>query len=232
MSLALGRGARALAIAAVVVAWAATAHYTTALVDASSWGALLGLAPFALVAAGFARRAPQRLALLALLALAVLAIALVWPVLERNVGWLYFIQHAGTNALLGVVFARTLRRGHVPICTRIAGLMHREVSVALARYTRGVTVAWTLFFAVTTLASAGLFAFGPIAAWSTFANLLTLPLVGAMFAAEYFVRVRVLPPHERGGILDAARVYWRSASADAPSPESAVSATAPTPAER
>ncbi|MDT3669736.1 MAG: hypothetical protein ROZ37_05300 [Aromatoleum sp.] len=217
------RAARGLAVVMLVVAWAAAAHYTTALVDASSWGALLGLAPFALIAGGFAWRSPRRALLLALLAVAAAALALVWPILAHNVGWMYFVQHAGTNALLCIAFGRTLGDGHVPMCTRIAEITHGRVSAALARYTRQVTVAWTLYFGVTAVASAALFAFGPLAAWSTFANLLTIPLVTTMFAAEYVVRCRVLSREDRGSILDAVRAY-RQSSGDAARASAAFSA--------
>ncbi len=204
--------ARTAAIAAVVVAWAAAAHYTSALVESSDWGALLGLSPLVAIAAAFAWRSPQRLAMLALLALAVTGLAAVWSELARNVGWLYFVQHLGTNALLGVAFGRTLAHGRRPMCTELAALVHRELSPRLARYTRQVTVAWTLFFAVVSTTSVLLFALAPIAVWSAFANLLTLPLVALMFAAEYLVRLRVLPPEDRSGVLDAVRAYWRSAT--------------------
>jgi uncharacterized membrane protein len=83
------------------------------------------------------------------------------------------------------------------------------MSPALARYTRGVTLAWTIFFGAVATVSVALFFLAPRPLWSAFANLLTLPLVGAMFAAEYAVRVRVLPPEERGGLADAARAYWQ-----------------------
>jgi len=214
------RAARRLAVVVLVVAWAAAAHYTSALVDASSWGALLGLAPFAFIAATYAWRSPRRTALLALLAAAAAALALVWPILARNVGWMYFVQHAGTNGLLCIAFARTLGGGHVPMCTRIAEMTHRRVSEALARYTRQVTVAWTLFFGLTTVASAALFAFGSIAAWSTFANLLMIPLVALMFAGEYGVRCRMLSREDRGSILDAVRAYRKSSDIAAPAPAS------------
>lgn len=220
------RAARRLTVVVLVVAWAAAAHYTTALVDSSSWGALLGLAPFALVAAGFAWRSPRRTVLLTLLAAGAATLALVWPVLAQNVEWMYFVQHAGTNALLCIAFGRTLGNGRIPMCTRIAQLTHGRLSEALARYTRHVTVAWTLFFGVNAIASAALFAFGPIAAWSTFANLLAIPLVALMFAAEYAVRCVVLSREDRGSILDAVRAYRKS-------PGTAVGAPAPlTAAER
>lgn len=206
---ALVRVARGLAIGVAVLAWAIAAHYTSALVDESSWGALLAIAPFAAIAAAFAWQSPRRIRMLGLLALATLALAVAWPTLARNVGWLYFVQHVGTNLLLGIGFGRTLAAGREPMCTRIARTMHGSVSPALARYTRQVTVAWTAFFAATAAISCLLFAFGSIEAWSTFANLLTMPLVGLMFVAEYLVRLRLLP-EDRSSILDAVRAYRRT----------------------
>lgn len=206
---ALVRVARGLAIGVAVLAWAIAAHYTSALVDESSWGALLAIAPFAVIAAAFAWQSPRRILMLGLLALATLALALAWPMLARNVGWLYFVQHVGTNLLLGIGFGRTLAAGREPMCTRIARTMHGSVSPALARYTRQVTVAWTAFFGATAAISCLLFAFGSIEAWSTFANLLTMPLVGLMFVAEYLVRLRLLP-EDRSSILDAVRAYRRT----------------------
>lgn len=209
------RVARGLAIGLLVIAWAVAAHYTSALVDESSWGALLALAPFALIAAGFAWQSTRRGVMLTLLGAATLALALAWPTLARNVGWLYFVQHVGTNALLGLGFGRTLAAGHEPMCTRIARTIHGTVSPALARYTRQVTAAWTMFFAATVAVSCLLFAFGTIEAWSTFANLLTMPLVGLMFVAEYIVRLKLLP-EDRSSILDAVRAYRRNSSPATP----------------
>ncbi len=203
--------ARTAAIAAAVVVWAAAAHYTSALVESSDWGALLSLSPLAAIATAFAWRSPRRPAMLALLALATAGLAAGWPRLAQNVGWLYFVQHVGTNALLGVAFGRTLGHGCKPMCTELAALVHRELSPRLERYTRQVTVAWSLFFALVSTTSVLLFAFAPITVWSAFANLLTLPLVALMFAAEYAVRLHVLPPEDRSGVFDAVRAYWRSA---------------------
>lgn len=212
------RVVRGLAIGVVVIAWAMAAHYTSALVDESSWGALLAIAPFAMIAAAFAWQSPRRGLMLALLAAASLALALAWPTLARNVGWLYFVQHVGTNALLGLGFGRTLGAGREPMCTRIARTLHGTVSPALARYTRQVTAAWTMFFAGTVVISCLLFAFGTIEAWSTFANLLTMPLVGLMFIAEYLVRLKLLP-EDRSSILDAVRAYRRTSPTATPANE-------------
>jgi uncharacterized membrane protein len=63
-------------------------------------------------------------------------------------------------------------------------------------------------------ASALLFALAPLGVWSLFANLLTLPLVAAMFVAEFLVRMRVCPELGHGGlargVLRSVRAYWVS----------------------
>jgi uncharacterized membrane protein len=64
-----------------------------------------------------------------------------------------------------------------------------------------VTLAWAAFSAALVAASTLLFFLGPLLWWSVFANLLTLPLVAAMFVGEYLVRVRVSPELAHGGVL-------------------------------
>lgn len=123
------------------------------------------------------------------------------------VGWLYLAQHAGVNALLGVVFGRTLIGGREPLVTRFAALVHEDMTPALLKYTRRVTMAWTLYFLATTLLSLLLFFFGPIEVWSVFVNILPLPLLAAMFVIENEVRKRVLPPEQQVGILGAIRAF-------------------------
>lgn len=104
--------------------------------------------------------------------------------------------HWGLYASLLTTFALTLRRGHTPLITTMAHRLHGPLSEEMIRYTRRVTVAWTLFFAGQLLTSVLLFCFAPLTAWSVFVNLLDIPLVVTMFAAEYAVRLRVLrhPP--------------------------------------
>jgi uncharacterized membrane protein len=78
---------------------------------------------------------------------------------------------------------------------------------ALLRYTRQVTLAWTLFFLSSAALSILLFFFASTEAWSVFANILALPLVAVMFVAENEVRKRVLPPQDRVGILATVRAF-------------------------
>lgn len=55
--------------------------------------------------------------------------------------------------------------------------------------------------------STGLFLFAPVAAWSTFANLLRGPLIALMFAGEYLWRRRALPEEKRVSLADTVRAW-------------------------
>jgi uncharacterized membrane protein len=74
-------------------------------------------------------------------------------------------------------------------------------------YTRRVTAAWAVFFFTVAAVSILLFLFAPLRVWSIYINFCVLPLVGAMFVAEYLVRRRVLPQVRRAGLLATVRVY-------------------------
>ena len=103
-----------------------------------------------------------------------------------------------------VTFALTLRRGHEPLITALARRMHGELSGEMVRYTGRVTQAWCCFFAFQLLVSLGLFWFTPLTIWSFFVNILDIPMVAAMFSAEYFCRLRILrnpPRHSFAAIL-------------------------------
>lgn len=122
-------------------------------------------------------------------------------------GWINLGQHVGFNGLMAVVFGRTLLPGREPLVTSLARLIHEYMTPALQRYTRQVTVAWTLFFFGTAILSMLLFVLGPIEVWSAFANILMLPLVVLMFVAENEIRKRVLPPEDQVGILAAVDAF-------------------------
>jgi uncharacterized membrane protein len=59
---------------------------------------------------------------------------------------------------------------------------------------------------VITAVSILLFVSVPLRIWSVFINFCVLPLVGAMFIAEYQIRRRILPG-KRTGLLATLRVY-------------------------
>jgi uncharacterized membrane protein len=174
-----------------------------------SVGAALSLVPLSIVVVLAARRSRHPVAAAALAALGAAALWAGWGELERHFADVFFVEHAGINLLLAVLFGRTLATGHEPLCARFARLVHGTIPPEVARYARGVTVAWTIFFAAMFALSSALYLGGAREAWSLLANFLTVPLVVAMFVVEYVVRYRVLPHWERPGILGGVRAFTR-----------------------
>jgi uncharacterized membrane protein len=188
------------------VAYALLAHYLS-----SAEAIAVAILPLVLappVLAFSARRHPALAALAAAgLFVAAIALHLQFGVQPLNLAWFYLVQDSALNIGLAVLFGRTLREGRVPLCSQLAGALHPEPSPLLLRYTRGITIAWTLFFVAMLLTSFVLFVTVPRAVWSLFANILYWPLLLAMFVIEYGVRICVLPRDQRAGFIATMRAF-------------------------
>lgn len=172
-----------------------------------------GFLPLLVIAVLLAWSSRARWLWLVLLGLVCVLVGSQIDFLRSNLVWLFFCQHAGMHALLGITFGRTLFDGHErALCSRIAGFAHGGLTPALARYTWRVTLTWTLYFWGMATLSVLLFAFAPLTVWSVLANLLTPPLIGLIFVLEYLVRRKVLPDDHHIGILDTIRAYRRYSS--------------------
>jgi hypothetical protein len=128
------------------------------------------------------------------------------------------LTHWSIYTVLLVTFAATLRPGHDPLISAMARRMH-PMTDELTRYTRRVTIAWTGFFAVQLVTSILLFCLAPLVVWSFFVNILDFPLVAAMFAAEYAVRLRCLrdpPRHSLAAIVKMVAEIRKPQPAPAP----------------
>ena len=208
------RGARALlrvlAVAAAAIAYAVLAHISNSTANANALGIVLAVGPMLLVPAAVAWRSPYRLPALLMCALAGALMYPFWPILEQHFSVLYLLQQVSVYGLLGIAFGRTLTGDRVPLCTQWATLVHGALPPSAVPYTRAVTAAWTLFFAIMTITLIALFVMAPLPVWSVFANFCTFPLVGAMFVGEYVVRRWALPDMEPAHILDGARAYLAS----------------------
>lgn len=191
----------------LALGYAVFAHYASAAEDIGAWAILLAAAPILVIGLGFAR--DNRWGILALLlAMAGFGVlAWLWPSLHNPAAWLYFLQHFGVNSALALIFGRTLTGGRRPLITALAAVVHEVMTPELNRYTRQVTIAWTIFFAACSALSAGLFFFGPIEAWSVFANILSLPLIGLMFLVENEVRKRTLHKRDLVGLKATVRAF-------------------------
>lgn len=207
------RTLRLTGIAVATAGYALLAHYTNTTAKSVNLGALTATAPVALFALLLAWNSSRRHLMLAAFALACLAAHSLWHGLERHVGLIYWLQDMGMQIVLLITFGRTLFNGQKPLCVRLAEATHAPLTNAHETYARNVTLAWTLFFAAMALTSTLLFFREPLRIWSVFANLMTLPLIAAMFIAELWVRKRVLPETQDARILDALRSFRKAQGA-------------------
>ncbi|MBS0612919.1 MAG: hypothetical protein JSS24_07095 [Proteobacteria bacterium] len=197
---------RAVLLTAGLISYDLLCYYgTTRQAPALTTG--LALAPAILIVTGLAWRARGRAgALIAALACAS-ALWPLWQLLTRHFPLLLLAQQLSMWGVLFLMFARTLRAGRVPLCTEWADRLHGPLTSAERRYTRRVTLAWSLFFAGMGFIGALLFLIAPPHYWSAFNHLWALPLVALMFLGEYVVRHVALPTTAHAGLLAALRLY-------------------------
>ncbi len=115
------------------------------------------------------------------------------------------LSHAGFFAALGLGLGISLRGPGPDPITQLAERLDPNWRPEMASYTRGVAIAWTCFFLAPCVISALLAAFAPRDLWSLFVNVLDLPLVAAMFVAEYILRCRRFPDHPHIGLMGVVR---------------------------
>lgn len=119
------------------------------------------------------------------------------------------LTHAVLYAGLLAVFAGSLRRGQEPVVARFARSIHGDLPADVAAYTRAATVAWCMFCAGQLTTSAILFMMARREVWSLFVNVLDLPLLATMFAAEYAWRRLRLPDRSHIGFVATIRIFAR-----------------------
>ena len=197
---------------ALGIGYSVLSHFAAASAVPDFLDALTAIAPLLGLALVMAWRSPRRVLMLTLwlAACGLLYAVSGWLVLHYN--WIFLLQHAGMYALLCAAFGRTLQGGQLPMISRFARIVHGDLSPALVRYTRSVTLAWTCYFGATAALSLLLFWLAPVQVWSVFANLLGVPLLALMFAGEFAVRWFVLPASDRTGPIEAIRAYRLASS--------------------
>ena len=150
-------------------------------------------------------------------ALVALLTILIWRESSDGLVTASALPHALVYLALLVVFIDTLSPGKTPVITVIATRARGRLTPVLERYTRGVTIAWCLFFMTQLLLSFGLWLLAPLAWWQMFLNVLTLPMVALMFCAELAYRSwrhGIHIPDGEGGTL--ARMRHMAAQFRAP----------------
>ncbi len=173
----------------------------------------LVLAPFvAMVCWAITLELGLRLALFITAALALLGLLLASVFGPPQPAIMFGLPHLVTNLFLLWFFARTLKHGRKPLITSIAYRVHGSIAPELEIYTRRVTWAWSLFFAIQIMVSTGLYFFSSLQVWSTFINILNGPLIALMFICEYIYRVLRYRDH-RSSIFSGLRFFSRDTPA-------------------
>lgn len=191
------------ALAVLIIGYAALSHYSASEPDAKGLGAVLSVAPVALIGVILVWRWTRPL--LALLTAIVLCagLYLYWPVVKNNYEWADLVQQCGAYALVAASFARSLFANRVPLCTQMANKMHGSLAPVEIAYMRRATIAWALFYALIATAILILFFAVSPRGWSFFVNFATFGLIVVMGIVDHAIRHRLLPRHRGGGILAA-----------------------------
>ena len=195
------------AIVVFIVVYAGLSHYANSVGKTRDLSVALALAPVLGFGLLLTRRWGRPLTAV-LAAAAALLLRRYWSLLEQNFSWVYLIQEGGFYGLMALSFGHSLIGNRVALCTQLADKIHGPLTPPEVRYTRRVTAAWAVFFALIAAATLGFFYAAPLRIWSLFANFCVPPLIGLMFVAEYAVRRRALPQVQRRGILAAIRAYF------------------------
>lgn len=188
-------------IGLLLVSYLAVAHIALTSEGSQQWAALIAIIPLmlwwlkALIApdASTLRRCT-------ILLVGLVCCGLGWWFWSRWVGyaeWVYLLQSVGSMLLMASVFGVSLTMKEGDWVTRLATIIHGgSLPPEIARYTRNVTVAWTLFFLLMATTSMALFVSGQREWWSAFINLFSWPLVAAAFLVEYGIRKLLHPNFE------------------------------------
>lgn len=115
---------------------------------------------------------------------------------------------AAMSALVGVLFAWTLRPGSEPMITRIARAMERdEIPAQILPFLRSTTRVWCGFLFANALVIALLALHASLAWWTLWTGVVFYALSGVLLLGEYVVR-KVRFRWYRDGLLDR---FWRRA---------------------
>jgi uncharacterized membrane protein len=147
--------------------------------------------------------------------------ALVWFVVTPLAGylaatrhwpaaWLFYWPPVLIYLLLCAVFGATLRAGHEPLISRFARIEQGTLTPELARYTRRLTLIWSVFFIVLAMLSASLARWASPATWSLFTNVFSYGLIGTLFVGEYVYRLRRFPHYHHASLWQLLRNIRRS----------------------
>ena len=202
-----GGARRILAGLLVLIACQVAAHWALTRAPDSALADVAGLLPLAAVALWVAFRLRTAVGLAVVVLLGGVIVLAHWLPLARRA--LPLLPQLALCLTLAWLFGSTLRPGRVALVTRLARSVHGTLPLPIVAYTRRVTFAWAAFMLAMAASSLLLFAFAPLAVWSSFANLALLPLAALMFLAEYSYRIVRYPWFAHASIVQSLGAFRR-----------------------
>ncbi len=106
---------------------------------------------------------------------------------------------------LFILFAQSLLAGQTPLITRYASILGDNLNEHHLRYNRNLTVIWSAFFLLMTIASILLAVFASIEVWSFFTYVLSYLLLGSFFIIEFMFRKHYFAGEIEGGFFQFIR---------------------------
>lgn len=103
------------------------------------------------------------------------------------------------------VFSLSLLPGRMPLASQVAILRHGSLSPKLKRYTRNLTITWSVILIAISLEALLLAAFAPLEVWSLFANVLNYAFVISFLFGEYVFRTYRFSELEFPGFMQFLR---------------------------
>jgi len=94
------------------------------------------------------------------------------------------------SAFMLGLFGLSLKYGP-PVAERLARISEPQLPEKAIRYTRQVTVAWSVFFLCNGMLAAALTLWAPLSWWTLYNGLIAYGLMGLLFAIEWLLRQRV-----------------------------------------
>jgi uncharacterized membrane protein len=196
-----------IAVAALLIGYAALSYYSNSTPDAKGLGVGLALGPVLLIGLILVWRWTRPLIATLVIVTVGAVVYRYWSALEGNYEWADLAQQCAAYGLLAFSFGRSLMPGRTPICTQLADNLHGPLVPEEVIYTRRATAAWTVFYLFIAAAIAILFFAAPLHVWSLFVNFATYGLIALMFIADYSIRHHTLPRVPRSGILAALQQF-------------------------
>jgi uncharacterized membrane protein len=124
-----------------------------------------------------------------------------------SIQWVNLIPNTLIYGSLALMFVKTLAKGQTPLVTQLATKIEGPLPAAIERYTRQVTLAWAIFFALNVVISIALYYLVSFAAWSLFSNVYSTPLLIGMFALEFAYRKMRYRQYKTASFTDGMKAF-------------------------